>query len=74
MTTWYPNGLGAGTDNDIVGGGGGFMSYPQPPTGPKAGLVPAENNGQFGAFNANLYNYNVCVYQVINNPGRSQNQ
>lgn len=27
---WVQNGFGAGTDNSIVGGGGGFLAYPQP--------------------------------------------
>lgn len=69
---WQPNGAGAGTDNAIVGGGGGFMAYPQPPTGPRAGVVPVENDGQFGPIDITVWN-GIGNYFVIANPGRSQN-
>jgi hypothetical protein len=68
---WQPNGWGAGTDNSIVGGLGGFMAYPQPPF--PVGVGP-EANGQFGPL---VFTYNSSTPQgqgnifSINNPGRN---
>lgn len=71
---WQPNGFGAGTDNSVAGGGGGFMAIPQPPTGPKATTVPLvpENYGQFGATQI-AYNNGIGTYFSVSNPGRSVN-
>jgi hypothetical protein len=67
---WVTNGGGAGTDNRVVGGLGGFMSYPQPPN--PAGVGP-EANGQFGALNF-TYSSGVTPSQgnffILVNPGR----
>lgn len=70
---WVPNGGGAGTDNRVVGGGGGYMAYPQPPTGPRAALYPPDKNGQFGPL-AITVNNGTGVWFQISNPGRSTNQ
>lgn len=71
---WQSNGFGAGTDNSVAGGGGGFMAIPQPPTGPKATAVPLrpENYGQFGPTEIN-FNNGIGTYFTIDNPGRSVN-
>lgn len=68
---WVPNGFGAGTDNSVVGGAGGFMAIPQPPN--PIGVGP-EANGQYEAL---VFNYNSGTSQgagnvfSINNPGRN---
>lgn len=68
---WVPNGFGAGTDNTIVGGQGGYMAYPQPavPGGPTP-----EDDGQFGPLEF-VYNSATATaagnYFVISNPGRN---
>lgn len=68
---FVPNGYGAGTDNTAVGGLGGFMAYPQPPS--PVGKGP-EANGQFQALN---FTYSSAAtpsqgnYFVILNPGRN---
>ena len=71
---WVQNGYGAGTDNRVVGGGGGFMAYPQPATGPRANQVPLvpENFGGFGATNEVSWN-GIGNWFQITNPGRSAN-
>ena len=69
-TPWTTNGFGAGTDNSVVGGGGGFMSYPQPPTGPNAAFNPPENDLQAGSLNFTSP-ATMLVHFVISNPGRS---
>ncbi len=68
--TWRPNGFGADTDNSVVGGGGGYMAYPQPPSGPNPVLNPPENNGQFGQLSFTFNDFKGTFFQ-INNPGRS---
>ena len=77
--TWVPNGLGAGVDNSVAGGGGGFMSLPQPPspggvfnpTG-KGGSQDNGNswNGGFGPTNVR-FNNTIGTDFSISNPGRS---
>jgi hypothetical protein len=68
---WVPNGGGAGTDNSVVGGLGGFMAYPQPPN--PVGIGP-EADGQFGAL---AFVYDSSTPQgkgnqfVLFNPGRN---
>lgn len=68
---WVPNGGGAGTDNRVVGGQGGFMAYPQPPN--PVGVGP-EANGQFEALN---FTYDSSTATAagnifrIENPGRN---
>lgn len=69
---WSPNGLGAGTGNEVAGGSGGYMSYPQPPTGPNAAFNPPELNGQFGPTNI-TFNNGIGTYFSIVNPGRNPN-
>lgn len=71
MTTWVQNGFGAGTDNRIVGGGGGFLAYPQPPN--PVGVGP-EANGQFGPINFTYSSSATPIlgnYFTILNPGRN---
>lgn len=70
---WVPNGYGAGADNSVVGGGGGFMAYPQPPTGPRAAFNPPEQNLQAGVLNFTFSNGTGVWFQATN-PGRSTNQ
>jgi hypothetical protein len=67
---WVPNGFGAGADNSVVGGGGGFMAYPQPPMGLNAAFNPPENNGQFGPLSQTVWNGTGNWFQLFN-PGRS---
>lgn len=69
---WQPNGLGAGSTNADVGGGGSYMAYPQPPTGPNAAFNPPERNGLFGGVTSSFNN--GTTYFTIVNPGRSTNQ
>lgn len=69
---WKPNGLGAGADNSVAGGNGGFMAIPQPPTGIKAETVPLEpeNFGQFGCLEFTSTAVMLNTFK-ISNPGRS---
>jgi hypothetical protein len=79
MTAWVPNGAGSGRDNSIVGGGGSFMAYPQPPS-PSGLFNPPGKGGsqdlgnswnlQAGPVNA-VISDGVNQYCVISNPGRS---
>lgn len=66
---WVQNGFGAGTDNSVIGGLGGFMAYPQPPT-PVNSFSTPEAVGQFGPLNITVDNTTVDVTFVIQNPGR----
>lgn len=66
---WVQNGYGAGTDNSVVGGAGGFMAYPQPPL-PTGQYTTPETNGQFGSLNF-TYDNNMGNRFVIVNPGRN---
>lgn len=66
---WAPNGFGADVDNSAAGGSGGYMAYPQPPTGPNASFTVPENNGQFGQLSFDFNN--GTTYFSIVNPGRS---
>lgn len=78
VTTWVQNGMGAGTDNSIAGGGGGFMALPQPPS-PSGAFNPPNTggsfdlgnswNGRFGSTSQTLTSGGT--WSVINNPGRS---
>ena len=71
MTTpWVPNGFGSGEDNSVVGGGGGYMAYPQPPTGLNAAFNPPEDNVQEGALEFTSPASMLCHF-TISNPGRS---
>lgn len=76
LPPWMPNGWGAGTDNSIVGAGGGFVAYPQPPTpgGFSSAAQPPntfpEKNGQFGPVSITVNN-TIGTFFVISNPGRS---
>ena len=71
MSTYVPNGFGAGTDNRVDGGAGGFMAIPQPPN--PVGVGP-EANGQFGALE---FTYDSSTPAgagnifSISNPGRN---
>lgn len=70
---WVQNGFGAGTDNSIVGGAGGYMAYPQPPSPVPSFAIP-EAVGQFGSLN---FSYNSGTSSgagnvfSISNPGRN---
>lgn len=78
VTTWIQNGLGAGADNSIAGGGGGFMALPQPPS-PSGAFNPPNTggsfdlgnswNGRFGPASQTLTSGGT--WSVISNPGRS---
>lgn len=69
---WQSNGFGAGTDNQIVGGGGGYMAYPQPQV-PANGVGP-EADGQFGSLTF-TYDSSTSAGKgnqfSIQNPGRN---
>lgn len=66
---WMPNGLGAGADNSVAGGLGGYMSLPQPPS-PSGGFnVPVEWYGQFAPV-SQTYFIGGNFY-TLTNPGRS---
>ena len=71
VAVWEPNGFAAGTDNSVVGGGGGFLAYPQPPF--PVGVGP-EANGQFGPL---YFTYDSSTATAkgnmftISNPGRN---
>lgn len=77
--TWFPNGFGSGADNSVAGGGGGFVSLPQPPS-PSGTFNPAGKggsqdngnswNGQFSSLTLTVNNSIGTFYQ-ISNPGRS---
>jgi hypothetical protein len=69
-TPWVPNGYGAGADNSVVGGGGGYMAYPQPPSGENASFNPPENNVQEAAIEFTS-TAAMLVHFIISNPGRS---
>lgn len=78
VTVWVQNGLGAGTDNSVAGGGGGFMALPQPPS-PSGAFNPPNTggsfdlgnswNGRFGPASQTLTSGGT--WSVISNPGRS---
>lgn len=73
---WQPNGGGCGTDNSVVGGGGGYMAYPQPPApgGQFTNNAPRSGswNGQFGPVTY-TFPAGTGIYFSISNPGRSSN-
>jgi hypothetical protein len=68
--TWQTNGWGAGTDNSVVGGLGGFMAYPQPPA--NGIFTTPEQNELCGPL---TFSYNSSTPSgqgnifVISNPG-----
>jgi hypothetical protein len=74
---WSQNGFGAGTDNSVAGGAGGFEAIPQPVTGtppfnpfaPYLAPIP-EWQGQFGS-ESFTYLSEGGNFFTINNPGRS---
>lgn len=75
--SWVPNGFGAGTDNAVAGGGGGFESIPQPVTGtpPFNSFAPYQSplpewQGQFGSESFTYIAAGGNSFR-INNPGRS---
>lgn len=76
MPVWSQNGLGCETDNSVVGGDGGYTSYPQPPS--PGGFAEAnqppitlpEKTGQFGPSSLTYLSVGGNFF-VMTNPGRS---
>lgn len=63
---WQPNGYGAGTDNSVVGGAGGYMAYPQPP--PSGEFTTPETDALCGPLFITFNNNQGNAFS-IQNPG-----
>lgn len=68
VLSWIPNGFGAATDNSFVGGGGGYMAYPQPLQSGVVSINP-EQNGQCAPLNFTFDTEDI-LFEIVN-PGRN---